>query len=161
VEVAREFFEETGVPLVSWVDAHSGTRAEAREGALPGRVAVRTGGSCWYDATIAPEPGPKSPMTLFPGQEAQRHCQHWSKIGFLGTDDWHQAFRGRVDPAVGLDMLHHLAGIIAPPHRPWPRCAAVAGKDLPLLEERHDGYRRLPPSRRKLALTRTSLIMLV
>ena len=141
MRLAREFFEETGVPL-----AFYGSPGMHR--ALGGQLEAEAQGVAWEASLCAAaaellgvsptiDPGAKPEgrnRTESPGGAARKAiAETGGLVGWLGTDDLqHGVEEGRVDAALGHRMLEVLADAIA---RSAPHMAEIRdawdGVDLP------------------------------
>ena len=138
MRLAREFFEETGVPLAFYGlmrMPEDGRRECAEAGAnWEASLCAAAVGFLGSRATIDPAawaPGDSPPRA--PGGSARGEiAKSGALIGGLGTDDRHHgAFRDKVDPELGMAALRKLTRSIVSSAGPMAELRdAWAGRDL-------------------------------
>jgi creatinine amidohydrolase/Fe(II)-dependent formamide hydrolase-like protein len=120
MRLAREFFEETGVPLAFYglMRMPEDGRRECAEGGADWEASLCAAATAFLgcDATIDPEAWPEDDETppIPAGDARMRITRSGALIGGLGTDDRHHGtFRGKVDADLGMAALRKLAASIA------------------------------------------------
>jgi hypothetical protein len=114
MRLARDFFEETGVPLALYRPLASDCgRAEADEKGIAWEASLcaAAGEFLGLDLTISPEAGSGTETPKLPGGEARNRIRSTGGfVGFLGTHDSHHGpFSGTVDLEFGHRILSQFA----------------------------------------------------
>jgi hypothetical protein len=117
--LAREFFEETGVPLAFYglmrMPDDGAERCRERGVAWEASLCAASAKVLGVEPTIDPAAKPSTQAVPMPGSAARRKiAKTGGLVGMLGTDDLHHGtFEGSVDVQLGMEMLEELAGLIA------------------------------------------------
>ncbi len=123
MRLAREFFEEKGVPLAFYgllrmLSMPQSQYRKCKNGGIAWEASVCAASAKFlgYDATIDPTAWDESvPVKSLPGQNARKKItETGGLVGTLGTDDsHHEIIKGQVDLNIGMEILQDLAKNIA------------------------------------------------
>ncbi len=123
MRLAREFFEEKGVPLAFYgllrlLNMSQSQYRKCKNSGIAWEASVCAAAVKFlgYDATIDPTAWDEGvPVKPLPGQNARKQiAETGGLVGTLGTDDsHHEIIRGQVDLNIGMEILQDLAKNIA------------------------------------------------
>lgn len=118
--LTREFFEETGVPLIFYglMRVPNDGAQECRDAGIDREASLCAAAASLmgYSPTIDPSAKPADATPQPPRASAARQAIRESGgfMGHLGNHDYqHGNLSGRVDPEMGLDILHRFAKTMA------------------------------------------------